>query len=292
MKSSLEGYALLVGLSAVWGMAFVAIKVADTELSFENLTLLRWLMVSACFLALYPFLAKPAVPFERRDIPRLVLVSVANVDIYHLSLNFSEKTVPASLAGLLGSLSPVFVVFLSVLTLRERMGGKLVTALGLAMAGAVLVSLPAMALGGTSPIGPLAAAIAALASGTYIVFSKPLVSKYGPFPVAMWASFVGTALLLPLLSPSVVSQAASLSLNGWEALLYLVGPSTVVGNLVMFTLIARHPVISRLGIQLYLIPLMSVVGGVLVLGESLDPFIVVGGTLMLLAVAVATSIRH
>ena len=116
MKSSLEGYVLLVGLSVVWGMAFVARKVADSELSFENLTLLRWLMVSACFLALYPFVVKPSAPFEKRDIPRLLLVSLANVDIYHLSLNFSEKTVAAALAGLLGSLSPVFVVVLSIIT--------------------------------------------------------------------------------------------------------------------------------------------------------------------------------
>ena len=292
MKSSLEGYVLLVGLSVVWGMAFVAIKVADSELSFENLTLLRWLMVSACFLVLYPFVAKPSTPFDRRDIPRLVLVSLANVDIYHLSLNFSEKTVPAALAGLLGSLSPVFVVVLSIITLRERISGKLVTALSLAMAGAVLVSLPTIALGGTSLTGPLAAAIAALASGTYIAFSKPLVSKYGAFSVAMWASFIGTAVLLPLLSPSVVSQAASLSPSGWAALLYLVGPSTVVGNLVMFTLIGRYPAVSRLGVQMYLIPVMSVVGGVLILGESLDAFVLVGGALMLLAVAVAMRIRH
>jgi len=97
---------------------------------------------------------------------------------------------------------------------------------------------------------------------------------------------------LPLLSPSVVSQAASLSPSGWAALLYLVGPSTVVGNLVMFTLIGRYPAVSRLGVQMYLIPVMSVVGGVLILGESLDAFVLVGGALMLLAVAVAMRIRH
>jgi drug/metabolite transporter (DMT)-like permease len=55
-----------------------------------------------------------------------------------------------------------------------------------------------------------------------------------------------------------------------------------------YTLMKRKAV-SRLSIQLYLAPIVSVIGGALLLGESVTIFTVVGGAIMLAAVALATS---
>jgi drug/metabolite transporter (DMT)-like permease len=242
-------------------------------------------------LVLYPFVVRPKVKFERRDIPRLLVVSLANVTIYHLSLNYAEKTVSASLSGLLISLAPMFTVALSTVLLKERIGRALVFALALALAGTVLISLPSVNLGFASLLGPLAVVLAAFASGVYSVVSKPLVMKYGAFPVAIWAAFLGTATLVPLVSGSLFQEAASLSFDGWVAVLYLVVLSTVIGNLIVYTLIGRQQV-SRLGVQLYLIPLVSVAGGILILGETLDLLVVLGGGVMLVAVGIATRVRH
>lgn len=284
---SARSYSLLVFLGIIWGLAFVAIRRADFELSWVNLTLLRWILVSACFLALYPFVIKPKTRLVWRDLPRLMVVSIANVPLYHLSLNYAEKTVSASLAGLLISLAPVFTVALSTILLKERVSRALQIAVALAIAGTILVSIPDFALGSASSIGPLAVVLAAFASGTYTVVSKPLVVKYGAFPVATWAALLGTATLLPLASEGLIQQAESMSFGGWVAVLYLVGLSTVIGNLIIYTLIGRQQV-SRLGVQLYLVPLVSVAGGVLILGETLDLFTVVGGAITLLAVGIAT----
>lgn len=286
-----RSYGLVISLGIIWGLAFVAIRRADYELAWVNLTLLRWFLVSACFLALYPFIIRPKARLVWRDVPRLVVVSVANVPLYHLSLNYAEKTVSASLAGLLISLGPVFTVSLSTVLLREKVGTALKIALPLAIVGAILISIPDFDLGFASLVGPLAVVLAAFASGAYTVVSKPLVLKYGAFPVATWAALVGTALLLPLSSGSLVQQAESLSRGGWVAVLYLVVLSTVVGNLIVYTLIGRQQV-SRLGVQLFLVPVVSVVGGVLILGESLNLYTVTGGAIMLLAVGIATRARH
>jgi len=47
--------ALVVILGVTWGLAFVAIRTADFQLSPVNLTVVRWLIASAGFLALAPF---------------------------------------------------------------------------------------------------------------------------------------------------------------------------------------------------------------------------------------------
>jgi drug/metabolite transporter (DMT)-like permease len=282
-----KGYGLLIPLSIIWGGAFVAIRQADFALSSVNLTLLRWFTVCAAFLILYPFIVRPKVKFQLRDFPRFLVVGAFNVAVYHLSLNFSEKTVDASFAGLLISLAPLFGVVLSAIFLQEKVGKRVFLALGLGLAGTFVIFVPDLNLGITTLLGPLAVVLSSFASGVYTVASKPLVTKYGPIPVSVWVSLTGTALLLPLVSPSLLQQAESLPPIGWLSVLYLALLSTVLANTLYFTLIGLHSV-SRLSVQLYLVPLVSVVGGIILLGESLSAFTVAGGIVLLLAVTLVT----
>jgi drug/metabolite transporter (DMT)-like permease len=288
---AIRSYGPLVLLSVIWGLAFVAIKQADSELSAVNLTLLRWLIVSAGFVLIYPVVIKPKVALKREDLPRLLLVAFTGVVTYHLALNAAEDIVDASIAGLLISLAPLFIVLLSAGFLHEKVTSRLWLALLLAFAGAFAISSPDLSLASGSLAGPLLVVVSALSSATQAVASKPLVGKYGPFPIAAWAAFLGTAMLLPLASTSLVAQAEALSAVGWESVLYLAILSTVLANLIFFTLVSGQ-VVSRLGIQLYLVPVVSAAGGVLILGEGLPWTTVLGGGLLLLAIWLGTSRRR
>ena len=267
----------------------MAIRSVVAELSPVNLALLRWLVASACFLAFAPLVGKPRTRFERKDFPRLLTVALFMVPMYHLSLNFAETTVSSSLAGLLSSLGPVFVAVLSKFFLKEKIGGKLVLALALGIVGATIISLPNLDFDSiVSILGPLEALLAVLSYAFFSVLSKPLVDKYGAVPVTVWAGLAGTLMMLPLLSKSFVSEAAELSLNGWLSVLYLSFLSTFAGYLLFYTLVSQGTV-SKLSIQLYLIPVISVVGGVALLHEPVNVNILVGGAILLLSVALATT---
>src|SRR3990172_8549825 len=122
LSSRIFGPALVVILSVIWGLAFVAIRRAVLELSPINLTLLRWLVVSGSFLLLAPIIGKPKAPIRREHIPRIILVALASVGGYHLSLNYAETIVSSGLAGLLISFGPIFVVLLSAIFLKEKIG--------------------------------------------------------------------------------------------------------------------------------------------------------------------------
>jgi drug/metabolite transporter (DMT)-like permease len=78
---------LVVILGVIWGLAFVAIRTADFQLSPVNLTILRWLIASVGFLGLAPLFGRPKQPVQRQHIPRILVVSLASVIGYHLSLN-------------------------------------------------------------------------------------------------------------------------------------------------------------------------------------------------------------
>ena len=90
--------------------------------------------------------------------------------------------------------------------------------------------------------GPLTVVLAALMYSLYAVGSKPLVTEYGALPTAVWAGVGGTVLILPLLSGGFFVQVGNLSLAGWLSVLYLSILSTVIANIILYTLISGRRV--------------------------------------------------
>lgn len=288
---NVTSYIPLVGLSVIWGLAFIAIKILEPLLTPVNMTLLRWFVADAALLALAPFLGKMKQKFDRKDLPRFALVAFANVVSYHLTLNYSESIISAGLAVLMVAVGPVFILILSWFFLGDRHGKQVFMAISLAFTGALILSIGTGLEDGASSIsGIIAATGTALSYSVFGVFSKPLVKKYGARPFTIWAGLLGTLMLLPLLSGSFFSQVEALPIYGWEAMLYLSVLSTVAGYMIFYTLVNRGT-IAKLSIQLYLVPIVGVVGGVLLLGESLNPFIIFGGAIMLSAVGISTRNR-
>ncbi|HXY56082.1 MAG TPA: DMT family transporter [Nitrososphaerales archaeon] len=288
LRKSITAYSGLFVLSIIWGLAFVAIKEADTELSPVNLALLRWLVACVPFLVLFPIIGRPKTKFERKDVPRLLAVALANVAGYHISLNYAETTLSAGLSALLIAFGPIFIVILSYFLLEEKTSRRVLVGLVLAFTGTAILSTGSVSASDLSSYsGIFEALITALCYALFAVLGKPLVHKYGSACTTILAGLIGTAMMLPLLSGSLFAQASALSFYGWASVLYLSLLSTVFGYLMFYTLVSRGAV-SRLSIQLYLIPVVSVIGGALLLSEPVTTSVVAGGGLMLVAVAVTT----
>ncbi|HYB07523.1 MAG TPA: DMT family transporter, partial [Nitrososphaerales archaeon] len=240
LRKSATAYSGLLVLSVIWGLAFVAIKQADTELSPVNLALLRWLVASVPFLVLFPVIGRPKTKFERRDVPRLLVVALANVAGYHISLNSAETTLSAGLSALLISFGPIFIVILSYLLLNERAGRKVVLGLVLAISGTAILSTGSISVSDlTSYTGVIEALITALCYALFAVLGKPLVHKYGSASTTIMAGLIGTSMMLPLLSESLITQASAMSFYGWASVLYLSLLSTVFGYLLFYSLVSR-----------------------------------------------------
>ena len=158
----------------------------------------------------------------------------------------------------------------------------------LAMAGTAVLSTGSVSINDLSSYGGIVEGlVTALCYALFAVLAKPLVNKYGSAPITIMAGLIGTAMMLPLLSQSFFAQTSALSFTGWASVLYLSLLSTVFGYLMFYALVSRGAV-TRLSIQLYLIPVVSVMGGALLLSEPVTASVVVGGGMMLAAVAIST----
>ncbi len=289
-KQRIEAYSLLVLLGIIWGMAFVALKVMETYLSPVNMTLLRWLIACAAFIALAPVAGRLKTRFNIRDLPRFLIVAFTLVVCYNLALNFSEKIISAGLAGLLVALGPVFLIILSYVFTGEERRREVVLAMVLAFSGALILSFGAEGGGSDSIIGVMEAVGSALSFAVYALLSKPLVTKYGARPLTIWTGIAGTAMLLPLLSSSFFSHVQAMPPAGWMAILYLSLLSSVVGYMLFYMLLDRG-LISRLSIQLYLVPVVSVIGGTVLLSEPVTVYTIGGGGMLLSAIALTSRKR-
>ena len=285
---SFTAYSGLIVLSLIWGMAFVAIKAVVTELSPVNLALMRWFVADIPFLLLLPVIGRPKVPLEKKDLPRLVVVALANVAGYHIPLYYAETTISAGMSALLIAFGPIFIAALSYLLLNERASRRVLVGLGLATLGTVVLSVGSISASDLSAYsGIFEALFTALCYALFTVLGKPLVHKYGSASTTILAGLIGTAVMTPLISGSFISQVESLSFFGWAGVLYLSLFSTVFGYLMFYAMVSRGAV-TRLSIQLYLIPVVSVIGGALLLGESITVSVLLGGGMMLAAVAIST----
>jgi drug/metabolite transporter (DMT)-like permease len=159
-------------------------------------------------------------------------------------------------------------------------------ALALALLGALLLSVSDLSVSATAIDGSVEAILAALFYAVFTVESKPLVEKYGALRLCIWASVLGTAFLLPFASAGVIDQLSMLSSEGWFALLYLSVMSSVVGYSVYYTMIGRGS-ISGLSVQLYLVPVVSVIGGAIILQEQVTVLFALGAAATLGAIALS-----
>lgn len=112
------------------------------------------------------------------------------------------------------------------------------------------------------------------------------MEKFGSLPTNILVGLLGTTFLLPLLSLAFFTQLLTLSVVGWLALLYMGIPGTILSYALLYVLFKTRTV-SSVSIQLYIAPIISVVGGVLLLHETFSVFTVVGGLLLLAAVGLS-----
>jgi drug/metabolite transporter (DMT)-like permease len=271
----------LLGVTIVWGGAFVGIKVLLRSLSYVDLTLLRFLGTSAIFLAILP-LIRGESRLRARDLPMLTFLGALGVGAYHLSINFGERTVSPSVAALIVSSVPVLVALLSVPVLSERLNPRKSAGIVVALAGvAVLTAMgtPGVEFRIDNLAGAGVTVIAPAAWALNTVYSKQLVARLGPSRLTVYSVILGTILLLPLVRAETFEAAGRLSAVEWFWLLWLIIPCSVAGYLVWYW--GLHTLdATRTAAFIYLVPLWAVGWAAAVLGDPVTSWLLVGGALV------------
>ena len=115
--TTLKSDSLLLLTAAIWGFAFVAIKIGLDYVSPVTLTFLRFLISSIGF-AIYFIVNKSSIPLG--IIPNIALLGFVGFTIYHLSLNLGETQTSSGVASLVITTAPSFIALFSRIILKEK----------------------------------------------------------------------------------------------------------------------------------------------------------------------------
>ncbi len=281
MKSLDVGLAIAVAI--IWGMGFVVAKAAMAHFSPILLMALRFAVTTAC-LAWY---IRP---------PRALLWPLFWISLVSAALQYSltfngVRGIDASTAALLVQLEVPFGLLLAWLVFGDRITPKQWLGVVVAFAGAVLI------VGEPKLAGDLVYAFMVIGGAFTWAVGQILVKRLGDLGgfrlisgVALWATpqlFVASWLL----ESDQWRQVETASLPAWAAVVYLGVVMTALAYALWYRLLGRYSV-NQVMPFLLLLPVTSVIGGILFLGESLTAKIAFGGALAIGGVALITVRRR
>jgi drug/metabolite transporter (DMT)-like permease len=273
-----------VGTTLVlWASAFVAIRHLGEDFSPGALSLGRLLVGAACLsvIALRRGVPRPS----RADLIAIAVIGVLWFGVYNVALNAGERHVDAGTAAMLIQVSPVLIALLAAVFLDERFTVYLALGLALAFSGVALIAFSTSPGGHGDVIGVLLCLLSALVYAISLVLQKRVVSRMKAVHVTWLACTIGAVACLPF-AGQLVGQAADAPASSIWWLVYLgVFPTAIAFTTYAFAL--QHMSASSLGVTTYLVPPITIVLGLIFLGEAPPSMAYAGGALALVGVAVA-----
>lgn len=279
----------LTCIYVVWGSTYLAIRYAVETMPPFLMASSRFL-ISGFFLYIWLKLrgARNPTPEQWRAafiIGGLLLVGGNGCVVW------AEQSVPSGLAALLVSIVPLWMAIFN----WARPNGErpsVLTALGLILGFAGPIVLlgprPPQVRGFSLAIAAMIVAPITWALGS--VYSKRAPLPHSPF-MATATQMIGGGILLLLIGtflgewPHV--QLESFSAKSWWSLLYLIVGGSLIGFTSYIWLLKNVP-LSLASTYAYVNPVVAVLLGCLVAGETLSGNTVTGGILILISVALIT----
>jgi drug/metabolite transporter (DMT)-like permease len=277
--------ALVAGLVTVvlWGSSFVAIRAAGETLSPGAIALGR-LLVSLVLLGAAAAVWRSPLP-ARRDLLAIVAFGVLWLGVYSVALNAAEQRVDAGTAAMLINTGPILIAIFAGLFLGEGFPRWLFAGCAVAFSGCVLIGLGNSQASARAGLGVALLVVAAVAYAAAVVFQKRALARVSPLQVTWLGCAAGAVACLPF-APTLADELGDAGTAAIAWTVYLGAAPTALGFATWSFALSRMNA-GRLGSLNYLIPVVAIVLGWALLGETPPEPAVLGGALCLAGVALA-----
>jgi drug/metabolite transporter (DMT)-like permease len=263
-------WAAFGAIGAIWGSSFLLIAIGLN--AFEP-GVVTWLRVAAGAATLWCFPAARAATIASEDRPRLFAMSVLWVAIPFTLFPLAEQHVSSAIAGMINGGLPILAAIVGSLMLRRAPSPAHVAGLAVGAAGVAAIAISAAGGGRGEAIG-VAMLLAAVACYSIAInIAAPIQQRYGSLPVMARMLTLAAILTAPFGIASI--PASRLEAGSLFAVLVLGAIGTGVAFSLMGRLVARVGS-TRASFATYLIPVVALVLGVVVRGESVGGVAIVG----------------
>lgn len=233
----------------------------------------------------------PKEKIDRKDWPRIVLCAlfgmVLNMNMFFKGL---ELSTPIN-SSVVITLTPVILLVLSAIFLRERITWIKSAGIGIGLVGALLLILfgaKTQENAPNIPLGNLLFIVNATSYAFYLIFVKPLVSKYSSITLMKIFFLLAFFMNIPI-GGSQFLEIAWMDLGFseiWKMIFVVVGTTVLTYLFNVYALKQLSP--STIGAFIYLQPVLATLFAVLAGVDSLTPLRLLAAGLIFTGVFLST----
>ena len=274
-------------LALIWGSSFLWIKLADRGFPPAEVTFARLALGSAVLF--------PVVLIRREQMPRsapvwgqIVVAALFANAIPDLLFAVAEQSVGSATAGIINATTPLWTVLLALAVRHQKsvtgwQGAGLIVGFG----GALLIFSPWHSATGVASAGGLECLGASVSYAISFIYMDKFLARRGLSPIALSAcQLLAAALLLALALPFSGARAPHIGAASLAGLAVLGVLGTGVAYVLNYQIIASEGATVASTVT-YLLPVVAIVLGVVVLGETVTISVLAGIALVLAGVALS-----
>ncbi|MGC2368884.1 MAG: EamA family transporter [Candidatus Sulfotelmatobacter sp.] len=276
----------------VWGSTFLAIRIGVREVPPFLLAGIRFFIAG---IVLYAWMRAKGTPSPtRRQWTAISFLAVLIFDFDYGLIFWAEKRVASGVTAVMMATIPVFMAIAEICFLRtQKLTIRLMLALVVGIGGVVVLVGPLSGAGekAIDSSGAIALIVAAISWSAATILTRKFSLPESKVMSSGAQMLVGGVLLI-LTSAGLREfngfDVRAVTFGAWVALLYLI----VAGSIVAFTAyvwLIHHESPTKVGTYAYVNPVIAVLLGYALAGESLSVRTIAGTLLILISVVVITT---
>lgn len=294
-----QAYLGLILITVIIGLSFIFVKIGLRYANAVDLLAHRFTAaaISIVLLWIFGFVKLPRFSFKK--IKSLLLLSLFYPLLFFALQTFGLQHSTASEAGIIFATTPIITLIAASIFLKEKTTLLQKIGIILSIAGILyIIYYTGGVSGSTSLKGVLLLLLSVFAVVVYYVLGKVISANFSAMEITVWMTLLAFIVFNGF---SVVSHIQSHTLNQffspllhaeflWAVLYLGVLSSMITAFLTNFAL-SQVPA-SQIAVFNNISPLISIAGGILILGETLFAYHIIGGVLVLTGVAMTVFLKR
>lgn len=287
-NKSIRALLATAGFSTIYGFSFMASRISLQYTSVDMLLAIRFTVSMLAMLLLVVF-GVFKISLKGKPVGGFLLLGLCQPVIYFIGETSGIKYTNSSFAGVMISLIPVVTAILSAVFLHEMISLRTLGWIICSVIGVAVISVTQTGSGAIQFKGVMLLVLAVIAASVFYLLSRSSSDTFTPFErtfimmVMGFAAFTSIAVIRA--GSDFIPQFVS-GLTDWHVMLpvlYLSLLSSVVAFMLQ-NYAVTYLELSRITVFENIIPVISVIAGILFLGEPFSFIQLIGIVMILLGV--------